>query len=53
MEPRHCSQIRGQGFAFSRLKLLEQKVHGLLDKLLCGVVFLTGALLVGRFAPVA
>jgi hypothetical protein len=53
MEPGHCSEIRGQGLAFSRFKLLEQKVYGLLDELLCGVVFLRGVLLVGRFAPVA
>jgi hypothetical protein len=46
METRHRRQIRGQGFAFSRFKLLEQKVYGLLDELLCGVVFLRGALLV-------
>jgi hypothetical protein len=50
MEPGHCREIRGQGFALARFKLLEQVVHGLLDELLCGVVFLRGALLVGRFA---
>jgi hypothetical protein len=52
MESGHRRQIRRQGFALARLKLMQQKVHGLLDELLCGVVFLAGALLVGRFAPV-
>src|SRR5581483_558976 len=50
MEPSHRAKIRSQGFAFACLKLLDQIVHGLLDELLCGVVFLAGALLVRRFA---
>ena len=50
METGHCRKIGGQGFALARLKLLDQKVHGLLDELLRGVVALRGALLVGRFA---
>jgi len=53
MKPGHCGEIRGQGFALARFKLLNEKVHGLLDKLLRGVVALRSALLVGRFAPVA
>jgi len=53
MEPRHCREVGGQGFALARFKLLEQEVHGLLDELLSGVVFLGGALLVGRFAVTA
>ena len=52
MEPRHRAKIRGQGFALARLKLLNEVVHGLLDELLCGVVFLAGALLVRRLAAV-
>jgi hypothetical protein len=50
MEPGHCGEIRGQGLALARFKLLEQKVYGLLDELLCGVVFLRGALLVRGFS---
>jgi len=53
MEPSHCSKVGGQGFALARLKLQEEVVHGLLDELLCGVVFLGGALLVRRFAVTA
>ena len=46
MEPGHRGQIRGQGFALARFKLLNKVVYGLLDELLRGVVFLAGALLV-------
>jgi hypothetical protein len=53
MEPGHRCEIRGQRLAFTCFKLLEQKVYSLLDELLCGVVFLCRALLVGRFARVA
>ena len=53
MEPGHRRQISGQCFALARFKLPDEKVHGLLDELLCGVVLLCGALLVGRFARVA
>jgi hypothetical protein len=31
METRHCSEVRGQGFALARLKLLNEKINGLLD----------------------
>ncbi len=34
-------------------KLLDEVVHGLLDKQLCGVVSLARALLIGRVAAVA
>jgi len=47
MKPRHRGEIRGQCLALARLKLLDKKIHGLLDKLLCGVVLLAGALLIG------
>ena len=53
MEPGHCGEIVGQCLALARFKLLKQKVHGLLDKLLRWVVFLAGALLVRRLALVA
>jgi hypothetical protein len=52
MKPRHRAEIRGQGFAFARLKLLDEIIHGLLDELLGGVVFLAVALLVRRLAAV-
>ena len=52
METRHRAKVRGQGFALACLKLLNEVVHGLLDELLCGVVFLAGALLVRRLAAV-
>ena len=52
METRHRAEIRGQSFALARLKLLNEVVHGLLDELLCGVVFLAVALLVRRLASV-
>ena len=52
MKPRHRGEIRGQCLALARLKLLDKKIHGLLDKLLCGVVLLAGALLVRRLAAV-
>jgi hypothetical protein len=47
MKPGHGGEIRGQSLALARFKLLEQKVYGLLDELLRGVVALRGALLVG------
>ena len=50
METRHRSEVLGQGFALACLKLLNEIIHGLLDELLCGVVFLGSALLVRRFA---
>jgi hypothetical protein len=50
MEPGHCGEIRGQCLALARFKLLEQKVYCLFDELLCGVVFLRGALLVRGLA---
>ncbi len=53
MEACHCREIRGQCLALARFKLLDEKIHGLLDELLCGVVTLRSALLVRRFAPVA
>ena len=52
METRHRAEIRGQGFALACLKLLDEVIHGLLDELLGGVVFLAGPLLVRRLAPV-
>ena len=52
METRHRAEIRGQSFALARLKLLDEVIHGLLDELLCRVVFLAGALLVRRLAAV-
>ena len=52
METRHRAEIRGQGFALARLKLLDEIIHGLLDELLGGVVFLAVALLVRRLAAV-
>lgn len=52
MEPRHRAQVRGQCFALARFKLPDEVVHGLLDKLLCGVVFPAGALPVRRLALV-
>ena len=52
MEPGHRAKVGGQGFALARLKLLDEEIHGLLDELLCGVVFLGGALLVRRLAAV-
>ena len=48
MEPGHRGKVGGQGFTLARRKLLKQKIYRLLDELLCGVVFLRGALLVGR-----
>jgi len=53
MEPGHGGKVGGEGFALACLKLLEQEVHGLPDELLCGVVFLGSALLIGRFAGTA
>ncbi len=53
MEAGHCGKVGGQRFALACLKLLEQKIYGLLDELLRGVVFLRVALLIGRFARVA
>ena len=53
METGHRREIRGQGFALARFKLLEQVIHGLLDELLRGVVALRGALLVRGFAAVS
>jgi hypothetical protein len=50
MKPGHCGEIRGQCLALARFKLLNQEVHGLLDKLLRGVVALRGALLVRGLA---
>ena len=50
METRHCSEIRGQGFALARFKLLNKKIHGLLDDKLRRVVLLAGALLIRRRA---
>ena len=47
VEAGHCAEVRGQGLALARLKLLNEKIHGLLDDKLCGVVLLAGALLVG------
>jgi hypothetical protein len=44
---RCCAEIRGQRLALARLKFLEQVIHGLFDELLCGVLPLCGALLVG------
>src|ERR1017187_2670077 len=52
METRHRAEIRGQSFALARLKLLDEVIHGLLDKLLGGVVLLAVALLVRRLAAV-
>jgi len=52
METRHRAEIRGQSFALARLKLLDEVIHGLLDELLCRVVFLAVALLVRRLAAV-
>jgi len=52
METCHRAEIRGQGFALACLKLLDEVVNGLLDELLCWVVFLAGALLVRRLAAV-
>ena len=52
METRHRAEIRGQGFALACLKLLDEVIHGLLDELLCGVVFLAVALLVRGLAAV-
>ena len=52
VEAGHCAEIRGQGFALARLKLLDEKIHGLLDELLRGVVALRGALLVRGFCAV-
>jgi hypothetical protein len=48
----HRAKVRGQGFALACLKLLDEVVHGLLDKLLRWVVFLAGALLIRRLAAV-
>ena len=53
MEAGHCSQIRGQGFALACLHLLHEKVHGLLDDELGGVVALCRASLIRRVAAVA
>ena len=47
VETGHCTEIRGQRLALARPKLLEQVIHGLFDELLCGVLPLHGALLVG------
>jgi len=47
VKPRHCAEVRGQGLALARFKLLDEEVHGLLDELLGGVLPLRGALLVG------
>ena len=47
MELRHRVQVGGQGLALGRLKLLDEVIHGLFDKLLRGVVALVGALLIG------
>ena len=52
METRHRAEVRGQSFALACLKLLNEVVHGLLDELLCGVVFLATALLIRRLAAV-
>jgi hypothetical protein len=50
METGHRREICGQCLALARFKLLKQVIHGLLDKLLRGVVALRGALLVRGFA---
>jgi hypothetical protein len=47
VETGHCAEICGQRLAFAHIKLLEQVIHGLFDELLCGVLPLLGALLVG------
>jgi len=50
METGHCRKVGGQRFTLACLKLLDEKVHGLLDELLRGVVAQRGALLVGGLA---
>jgi len=50
VEPRHRSEVRGQGFALARLKLLDEVIHGLLDDYLSGVVFLARSVLIRRVA---
>jgi hypothetical protein len=46
MELRHCSEVGGKHFALASLQLLDEKVHGLLNNLLRGVVGGIGTLLV-------
>jgi hypothetical protein len=50
METGHRREIRGQRLALAFLELLEQVIDGLLDELLCGVILLHGALLIGRLS---
>ena len=50
VEARHRAEIGGKGLAVARLKLFHEVVHGLFDQDLGGIVFLRGALLIGRVA---